>query len=109
LHAASSLLSGIAANLLIRARLEGIKNRSIIEDPATVGYLLPTPQYWMDEHKALEDTADAEVHTLSEALKKDLGNHVVELIRQLMWAFNWADERVKRKVLSILEKNRYVC
>jgi hypothetical protein len=108
LHAASSLLSTIAANLLIRARLEGIKNRSIIEDPATLGYLLPTPQYWMDERKALQDTAEAEVNALSETFKKDLGRHVVELVRQLMWVFNWADERVEKKVLNILSTNHYI-
>jgi len=62
----------------------------------------------MDEHKTLEDTAEAEVHTLSETLKKDLGKHVIELIRQLMWGFNWADERVEKKVLSILQANRFM-
>ena len=62
----------------------------------------------MDEHKAVEETAEAEVYTLSETLKKELGKHVVELIRQLMWAFNWADDRVERKVLAILRHNHYL-
>lgn len=107
LQASAILLSQYPTNLFVKVVLEGTRNRSIIEDPATVNNLHPTPQHWMDERKALEDTAEAEVHILSETFKHELGRHVVELIRQLMWAFNWADDRVDRKVLAILRHNHY--
>lgn len=108
LYASALVLARHPTNLFAKVALEGIRKRSIIEDLATVDKLLPTPQHWMDEHQALEDTAEAEVYTLSETLKKELGTHVVELIRQLMWAFNWADDRVERKVLAILRHNHYL-
>lgn len=108
LHASAIVLARDQTNLLVKVALEGIRNHSIIEDPATVSGLPPTPNDWMDEHKAVEETAEAEVYTLSETLKKELGKHVVELIRQLMWAFNWADDRVERKVLAILRHNHYL-
>lgn len=107
-YAASLLLSKSPANLIIKATLEGIRNRSIIEDEATVSSLPPTPDHWMNKHRAVEDSVEAETYVLSEVLRIELQQHVVELIRQLMWAFDWADQRLANKVSAVLTKNHYL-
>lgn len=108
MRASALVLERDPTNLLVKVALEGIRKRSIIEDPADVSRLPPTAKDWMEAHTAIEETAEAEIFTLSETLFKELGKHAVELVRQLMWAFNWADDRVEQKVLEVLRHNRYL-
>ncbi len=43
-----------------------------------------------------------------ETLAREFANHVLEVVRQLMWAFDWADDQVKERVLTILRANRLI-
>ena len=48
LRASALVLERDPTNLLVKVALEGIRKRSIIEDPASVSKLQPTPKDWMD-------------------------------------------------------------
>jgi hypothetical protein len=108
IRSSSEEMSRLSANLLLSVSLEGIRGRFIVEDPATVSSLLPSIQQWIEDHTALEDSATAEINVASEGFRDELTSQVVELVRQLMWAFNWADDRVKEKVLAVLKANRFI-
>jgi hypothetical protein len=86
LHRAAFLLQETTVNLLTRVSLEGISGYTIISDPYDT-------QEWANPYQAIEDPIVAEKSFPRETLDRDFRTHVTDLFRQLMWAFDWADDQ----------------
>ena len=96
LHTAADLLRDTTSNLLTRVRLEGVAHYCIA----------PSPSGWSGDYKALEKTITAESDVLRETLDEQFVLHIQGLVRQLMWAFNLAKDRVINEwTMEILRSN----
>lgn len=84
LYRAGVLLQETTMNLFMQVSLEGISDYAIISDPYDKGSASP--------YRAIEDPIVAEKSFPRETLDKDFRAHVTDVVRQLMWAFDWADE-----------------
>lgn len=83
LNMAALLLRDTTVTLLTRVRLEGVK-----------GYFIGfSPLPWGDGFLALEDTIAAESDIFREILDEQFSSHIQGLVREVMWAFDLADER----------------
>jgi hypothetical protein len=88
LRIAAYVLHETITNLFLRVRLEGVKDH----------------MFQSDDHQALEDTIEAETDALRETLCQEFAAHVTDLVLQLMWAFDWADEQAITSQTAVLLK-----
>jgi hypothetical protein len=86
LRIAAFLLDETIMNIFIRVRLELVEGYEFALDTSIPETLRP-------HHQALEHMIVAETDAFRETLLAEFTDHVTELVRQLMWAFNWADDR----------------
>jgi hypothetical protein len=86
LRIAAVLLDETTMNIFIRVRLEAVEGYEFARDTSILEPLQP-------HHQALEPMIMAETDAFRETLRDEFTEHVTELARQLMWAFNWADDR----------------
>jgi Putative DNA-binding domain len=86
LYRAAFLLKEMTMNLSMRVSLEGIAGYSIITD----AYDPQGPA--SNSCEAIENPLVAEKSFPRETLDNDFRTHVTDIVRQLMWAFDWADE-----------------
>jgi hypothetical protein len=86
LHRAAFLLQETTMNLPMQVSLEGVSDYAVITE-------VHHPQPWeTNPYRAIEDPVVAEKSFPRETLDQDFRTHVTDLIRQLMWAFDWTDE-----------------
>jgi len=103
LRAAPMLLDKAeTTNLVIRARLQNAAGHAIHN-----GARLIHSDLWLEHHWAptIDHIIEAETYAFSETLREKSSDHIIELVRQLMWAFNWADDDVSTRTLEILGAN----
>lgn len=89
-------------NLVIRAGLQNAAGHAIHS-----GASLIDPDLWLEHYWApiTDYKIEAETFALSETLREKSSDYIIELVRQLMWAFNWADDAVSARTLEILRAN----
>ena len=90
------LLKDTAANILVRVTLQNVRNL-LIRIGGSQG-----------EMRSIEETIMAEVFLPLEQLDDDLlfSEQVVELTRQIMWSFDWAEtDRIRQRTQEILQAN----
>lgn len=102
LKAAQILLDDTTTNLILRVRLESI-NCAVLHDDT-----FSFTHEWLEAHRPVEPHASAETDMVRETLEREFANHVFEVVRQLMWAFDWADDSVGERVRQILQANRLI-
>jgi hypothetical protein len=90
----------IPTNLLVRVTLDSISDLSIL-----IGGRHRAAFYWYEGHKAIESSAQCEVNVLSENLDAQFPLLVQELVRDLMYAFDWAGDNVVSSIRDILQAN----
>jgi hypothetical protein len=90
-------------NLFLRVRIESANGLAIFlrED----SFL----HHWYEDHKVVDTDflVQGEEVIALEALKDQLPEVIKSLVRQLMWAFNWADDNVDERTEAILKANQY--
>jgi hypothetical protein len=91
-------------NLFLRVRLESANGLPIF--PGEGDFL----HHWYKEHKVVDTdfVIQGEEVIALEALKDQLPEVIKSLVRQLMWAFNWADDNVDERTEAILKANRFL-
>jgi hypothetical protein len=100
LRGAQMVLSAHSTNLLIKCSLLNVQGMAIFPHgrDALVSH--------HDFLRTVDSQINAETDAIQENLKEDFPNLVVELAEQLMWAFNWNDDKVREKTLQILRANK---
>lgn len=91
-------------NLFLRVRLGSANGLAIF--PGESDFL----HHWYKEHKVVDTdfVIQGEEVIALEALKDQLPEVIKSLVRQLMWAFNWADDKVEERTEAILKANRFL-
>jgi len=92
---ARHLLNGTNTNFIARADLQNVRNTSLILNSLPIG------------RHSIEDGIQAEVDILLEGLNDPLlfQDQVAELVRQLMWSYNWAArERIVEATRALLTR-----
>ena len=96
LNMAAQLLRDTTVTLLTRVRLEGVAN-------CFIGGSLA---YGDDDYRALEDTISAESDIFREILDEQCLSHIQGLVREVMWAFDFANEQtINASTAGILKAN----
>ena len=104
LRAAEIILDNTTTNLLIRVVLEGVEGHGI--RPADN---LIDPRRFIQEHRAIQNVISGEIDVIRETAKEQFSEIIVELVRQLMWSFDWDDDDfIKNRTLEILRSNTLV-
>ncbi len=99
LQAAELFLPETTMNLFARITLDGAKGHAIKPDGVEADLFIP-------EHTSIENSLTAEIDIIRETAPNDFLNNVCEIVRQLMWSFDWEDtEAVKNSTLRVLEAN----
>lgn len=104
ISAAQILLDDTTTNLLLRIELKNVAGLGIHPGAQMIDLDL-----WLDNHVAAstDDTLVAETSTLRETLTSDSASLMIELIKQLMWGFDWAEDSVDKHVIEILKANHF--
>jgi hypothetical protein len=112
LRMAAFLLKETTTNLFIRVCLEGLAKYMIVADHTSTGLGVilepvdPSRPPTQNPPQALENTIVAETDALRETLDEEFTAHVTELVRRLMWAFDWADIwAIASRTAAILQTN----
>lgn len=85
LRMAAYVLHETTTNLLLQVRLEGVKDHEFRSSEII-------PSALSEPYQALDETIEAETDALLETLLQKFTAHVTDLVLQIMWAFNWANE-----------------
>lgn len=102
--AAQIFLDDTTTNLLLRIELKNVAGLGI--HPGAQMFDL---DLWLDNHVAAstDETLLGEISTPRESLTSDSASLMIQLIKQLMWGFDWAEDSVDKHVLEILKANRF--
>ena len=90
-------------NFFLRVHLESVNGLAIHS-----GHDYLRIADWYEDHKIVSTdfVIQGEKVIVMETLKDQLPEVIKDLVRQLMWAFNWSDENVDERTEAILRANR---